>query len=77
MKMESREIPLEEKDAKQIIEFLVYDSKVRKIDGKKQFESQQESLKKLFEEVSKEHERVIGEETKRLPKKETPYVGVK
>lgn len=77
VKMEGRGFVLCPPEEKKIVEFLVHDSKKRKIDKKAEFESQQESLKKLFDEVSKERERLILEETKRLPKKEYPYVGVK
>lgn len=77
IKMQGRGISLDHGMEKKIIEFLVYDSKVRKVDGKKQFQAKQKELAKLFEEVVKEQDRLILEETLKKPKKETPYVGVK
>ena len=59
------------------MEFLVYDSKIRKIDKKDEFDAKAQDLNKLFKEVSKERESLQEEETLGLPKKETPYVGVK
>ena len=77
IKMQDRGFTLNSDQEKQIVEFLVYDSKVRKMDKKIEFQSQQEQLKKLFEEVSKEREKLIAEENKRSTKAEYPYVGVK
>ena len=77
VKMENRGMELESEEARQIVDFLVYDSKVRKVQKKAEFEARQKYLKQLFAEVSKERDRLLLEETKNLPKKETPYVGVK
>lgn len=77
IKMGSQGYALEPKEEKRIVEFLVYDSKIRKIDKKFEFEAKAQELSKLFQEVSKERERLLEEKTKVLPKKETPYVGVK
>ena len=63
-KMESRGIPLGKDDADRIVEFLVFDSKIRKTDRGESFQSQQEKLKALFEEISKERERLITEKAK-------------
>jgi heterodisulfide reductase subunit B len=77
VKMENRGIDLAADDLKRIVQFLAYDSKIRKIQHKEKFQTEQKYLSYLFDELSKERERLIEEETKRLPKKETPYVGVK
>lgn len=77
LKMEDRGFNLDRSQEKQIVEFLVYDAKIRKVDKKEEFNSQQESLKKLFEEVSKEKEKLVREKSLRLPTKEFNYVGVK
>ncbi|OGR89825.1 MAG: hypothetical protein A3A86_07120 [Elusimicrobia bacterium RIFCSPLOWO2_01_FULL_60_11] len=50
VKMEVRGIALSQADADRIIEFLAYDSKIRKADGGKDFQTQQEKLKALFED---------------------------
>ncbi len=76
LKMDQREISLDKETEKKIIEFLVYDSKVRKMDKKQEFDQNQEKLNLLFSELVKEREKFIQEETEKLPKKETPYVGV-
>lgn len=76
-RMDSRGVNLEAKTAKQVVDFLVYDSKIRKIDGKAAFEAEQKRLQELFEEVTREREKMIAEETLKLPKKELPYMGVK
>ncbi|MBI2915718.1 MAG: hypothetical protein HYY07_02535 [Elusimicrobia bacterium] len=68
---------LEPKQEKQIVDFLVYDSKVRKIDQKDQFQAQQSKLDSLFEEVVQERERLTSEEVESLPKKESHFTGVK
>src|SRR3989338_64910 len=77
IKMGTMGYVLESKDEKRIVEFLVYDSKIRKIDKKDEFDAKAQDLNKLFKEVSKERESLQEEETLGLPKKETPYVVVK
>ena len=77
VKIESRGAILDDELAKQIVDFLVYDSKVRKIGREKEFQAEQEKLKNLYAEVSKERERLMIRDTLQKPKKETPYVGVK
>ncbi|MBI4051968.1 MAG: hypothetical protein HY400_05640 [Elusimicrobia bacterium] len=52
LKMEGRGITLEKLDEDHIIEFLVYDSEIRKAMKKEEFQIQQQKLKKLFEEVT-------------------------
>ncbi len=77
LKMMDRAIPLDKSVEKKIIEFLVYDSKVRKMDRRAEFNAQQENLNQLYSDLVKERDKLIIEETENLPKKETPYVGVK
>lgn len=77
VKIENRCAILDDALGKQIVDFLVYDSKVRKIGRKNEFQTEQEKLKNLYAEVSKEQERLVLKETLEKPKKETPYVGVK
>ncbi len=77
IKMENRGISLDLTDEKRIVDFLTYDARVRKIGRKKEFESQQRTLDMIYPQVVQERNRLILEETRRLPKKETPYVGVK
>ena len=77
VKIENEGAVLDKELGKQIVDFLVYDSKIRKIDGKKEFRAEQEKLKALYAEVAKEQERLVLKDTLETPKKETPYVGVK
>ena len=49
VKMESRSVLPSPDDENRILDFLVYDSKVRKADKSEEFQAQQEKLKKLFE----------------------------
>ena len=77
VKSQDRGFSLDPEDEKKIVDFLVYDSRVRKIDRKREFNARQEALKTIYQQVTKERDRLTLEETKRLPKKETPYVGVK
>ena len=48
-KMEARGVPLGQDHARRIIEFLVYDAKIRKIEGRSPFEAQRGTLKERFE----------------------------
>lgn len=50
VKMENRAILLSQEDHERILEFLIYDSKVRKISRSGEFQTTQEKLKKLFEQ---------------------------
>ncbi|OGR81818.1 MAG: hypothetical protein A2902_06895 [Elusimicrobia bacterium RIFCSPLOWO2_01_FULL_64_13] len=77
VKVEDRGYHLEKPDMKKILDFLVYDAAARKVKGRKDFEARQKELNGLFNDMVRERERLISEETKNLPKKETPYVGVK
>ena len=53
-------------EAKDILDFLVYDSKVRKVQHKKDFDAETERLKKLFEDVKAERgRRQIEEDQKK------------
>jgi hypothetical protein len=77
VKFEDRGFVLDSNNERKIEEFLVYDSRVRKVNRQAEFQALQDVLKIQFQAVLKERDRLIAEETKRLPKKETPYVGVK
>ena len=46
-------------EGKAIVDFLAYDSKIRKIQGKANFEAEGEKLKVLFEDVKKEKLKLI------------------
>ncbi|OGR87721.1 MAG: hypothetical protein A3A86_03215 [Elusimicrobia bacterium RIFCSPLOWO2_01_FULL_60_11] len=77
IKIENKGAVLDDELGKRIVDFLVYDSKVRKIGREKEFQAEQEKLKALYAEVAKEQERLVLKDTLESPKKETPYVGVK
>jgi len=64
-------------DAEKILEFLSYDSKIRKIDRKASFDRDSARLKALFLEVQKERNRLKVAEDRRLVKPSAPYVGDK
>ncbi len=77
LRMENSEIPLNKKQEKEIVEFLTYDGKIRKVDGKAAFEARQAELKKLFDEVTSEQSRLMLKEQEAHPKKEFHDTGVK
>ena len=77
IKMDNRGYVLNPDDEKRIIEFLAFDSKVRKIDRKREFQAQQQALETIFQQVSQERNRLVEEETKRLARKDYDFVGVK
>ncbi len=77
LKAQQRGVFLDKQDEKKIIDFLTYDSQVRKVKGKAEFEAQQEHARKLFEAVTRERDRLMAEQVSRLPKKEFHYTGVK
>ncbi len=52
-------------DAREIVDFLAYDSQVRKAQGKAAFESKSQELRALFEKVQAERSRRRAEEDKR------------
>lgn len=62
---------------KDIVDFLTYDAKVRKVDGARAFARQRGELELAFQALQKERERLTLDETLKAPKTETPYVGVK
>lgn len=51
LKMEGRGIALDQSNEEAVIGFLVYDSRVRKVQGRQQFEESQTRLKRQFEEA--------------------------
>ena len=53
-KMKGRGIELDKVDEGRIIDFLVYDSKIRKTDRRKEFDEQQKQLRNFFETMAKE-----------------------
>ncbi|MBI4056619.1 MAG: hypothetical protein HY399_03630 [Elusimicrobia bacterium] len=63
------------KDARRVLNFLTYDSKMRKIDHKADFEAKTKELLKLFEEVKKERLRMQIEQDKKKIKESAPYTG--
>lgn len=74
-KVRKAKIPKQEVAA--ILDFLIYDSQVRKADGKASFEKRTEELKQLFEEVKKERARLQLEEDKGKTLPAAPYTGEK
>jgi hypothetical protein len=54
-------VRLGKEDAKAIVDFLAYDSKIRKLEGKAVFEARQKELQGLFGEVQKERRRLKRE----------------
>lgn len=64
-------------DAAKILDFLEYDSQVRKLDDKTGFAAKTQELKALFEEVKAERSRLQLEEGRRDAKAPAPYVGAK
>lgn len=54
VKMNGRGIELAGQDEERIVEFLGYDSKLRKADKRQEFEAQQKALKDLFDAMTKE-----------------------
>ena len=64
-------------DAAKILDFLEYDSQVRKLDDKAAFAAKTAELKALFEEVKAERSRLQLEEGRRDAKPAAPYVGAK
>jgi len=66
---------ISKEDQKVIVEFLAYDAKRRKIDGKKAFEEQTARLKTLFEDVKAERSKRQVQEQK--VQESAPYTGAK
>lgn len=52
-KMEARAVLPSSEDEERILDFLVYDSKLRKLDRREQFQAQQGRIKALFDEAAK------------------------
>ncbi|MBI3287953.1 MAG: hypothetical protein HYZ74_00360 [Elusimicrobia bacterium] len=73
----SGEPPLAKGDAEAIVEFLVYDSKVRKLDNAKGFETITAALKSRFEFEKKDRQRRLSEENEKAARTAPPYVGDK
>lgn len=56
---------ISKEDAKAIVDFLAYDSKVRKVDRKAGFAAKTAELQRLFEDVKKERGRLQAEEDRK------------
>lgn len=64
-------------DARRILDFLAYDSQVRKVDKKEDFARRTAELQALYAEVQKEKERLQLEEGRRAARPAPDYVGDK
>ncbi|MBI4249476.1 MAG: hypothetical protein HY611_08225 [Elusimicrobia bacterium] len=64
-------------EAAVVLDFLVYDSKIRKLDKKSEFAAKSEELRRLFEEVQKERERLRLAESEGKTQPPPPYTGDK
>lgn len=67
----------QKEDAKRVLDFLAYDSQVRKVDAKASFAETTAALEALFLEVRREKDRVARAEDARSVKPAAPYVGAK
>lgn len=65
------------KDAKAAIEFLAYDSQIRKVKGKAAFEARARELNLLFLKARSERSRVQIESDKKKIQEPAPYMGGK
>ena len=63
--------------AQAAIDFLAYDSKIRKVDDKAGFAAKTQELKLLFAEVRRERTRIQVEADKKKIQEPAPYTGVK
>lgn len=62
-------------EAKAIVDFLAYDSQIRKVGKKEEFEAITAQLKQLFEEARKEEVRLQEEEGRQKARPSAPYTG--
>ena len=67
----------QKEDAKMVLDFLSYDSQVRKVDAREAFLKQVEGLEALFVEVRRERTRFQTDQDKQAVKPAAPYVGSK
>lgn len=64
-------------DAEAIVEFLAYDSKVRKIDASAEFEEKRAELKERFERLAAERKRRSIEADREKARPQAPYTGTR
>lgn len=69
--------PVTAEDAKVILDFLVYDSDIRKVKGKEAFEARSADLKKQFEDYRKKKAAEQVEKAEQPVKNPAPYTGDK
>lgn len=70
-------ISVPEESFAEIVDFLAYDAKVRKVQGKAEFDRRTEALKRLFDEVGAERARLQLAEGEREARPAPPYAGDK
>src|SRR5271167_2130052 len=68
---------ISKEDSKVIVDFLVYDAKVRKVQHKKEFEAQVAKLKATFEDVKAERAKRQVKTDEGKVKQNAPYTGTK
>ena len=68
---------IDARSARVIVDFLVYDAKLRKIQRKTDFDAETERLQALFKEVSVEKDRQAKEKSEKAPSKQFEYTGDK
>ncbi len=64
-------------EAKRIVEFLVFDSRERKLNHPQEFQRQQEQLREMFKAVQEERTRVQNQEGREKARESAPYMGDK
>lgn len=67
----------QKEDAKRVLDFLAYDSQVRKLDRKAEFAGEVAELEELFGEVRREKERVRLADDRQAVRPSAPYVGAR
>ncbi|MBI4051355.1 MAG: hypothetical protein HY400_02500 [Elusimicrobia bacterium] len=69
------DVKMTKADSKAVLEFLAYDSKVRKMDRRAEFEFKTNELKALFKKVETERSKRQIEEGRKKSRQGSPYVG--
>ena len=64
-------------DAGRVLDFLTYDSKVRKLDKKDEFDRRARVMTAFFADIQKERARLQQEDGRRSAHEPAPYVGAK
>ena len=75
-KLRSR-IEISKEEAKTVVDFLAYDSQLRKIDRKDEFQTKTKELKALFRQVQVGKAKLQVEESKKRARQSAPYTGDK